>query len=144
MSKRSKSSADRTRSAEVATLNPEAALTEELGPLRGFLERGDLNGAWEFVKELQKRWPDSERVRHYVHVFAPSVARVAPDSQRRSFHLERKWLREHAREYPGCWIAVFEDRFVVADPDLGVVLDTVRRTPGAETSLVHFQPRSDQ
>jgi hypothetical protein len=144
MSKRSKLTADRTQAAEVATLDPEAALAEELASLRGFLERGDLNGAWEFVKELQKRWPDSERVRHYVHVFAPSVARAVPRSKDRSYQREREWLRSHAREYPGCWLAVFEDRLVVADPDLGIVLDTVRQTKGAETALIHFQPRPDQ
>jgi hypothetical protein len=140
MEKRNEAVAPDVQATGVVGTDPKSVIDEDLVPLRGFLERGDLKGAWEFVKELQQRWPDSERVRHYIHVFAPSVARGAPDSARRSFQRERLWLKEHAHEFPGCWIAVIEDRFVVANPDLGVVLDTMRQTPGAETALVHFQP----
>jgi hypothetical protein len=108
--------------------------------LRECLERGDIDGAREFVRALHERWPDSERVRHFIRVLAPPIARVVPGSGGRSLRKEHAWLKEHAREYPGCWIAVLDGRLIAADPHLETVLSTVAQTPGAEAGLLHFQP----
>jgi hypothetical protein len=117
------------------------ALAEDLACLRGFLEREDVEGARKFVQELEQRWPDSDRVRHFARVLAPPKVRMVPGVRGRPLHKEHAWLRAHAREYPGCWLAIFEDRLIAANSDLGLVLATVRQTPGAEESLLYFQPR---
>jgi uncharacterized protein DUF5678 len=116
-----------------------ASLDEDMKRLRGFLEREDVEGARAFVKELETKWPDSPRVQHFVRVLAPPVVKMGGPTSR-SMERERAWLRAHPHEYPGCWIALYGDRVVAADPDLGVVLATVRSTPDCEDVLLHRQP----
>jgi hypothetical protein len=129
-----------SQTAETTTSNGQEALAEDLACLRGFLEREDIEGAREFVKELERRWPDSDRAQHFARVLAPPKVRMVPGVRGRPLHKEHDWLRAHASEYPGCWLAVFEDRLIAASPELNVVLATVRQTPGAEDALLYFQP----
>jgi hypothetical protein len=115
-------------------------LTADLDRLRSMVEHEDVEGARAFVKELEQRWPDSESARHWARVLTPPVARRRPGVAGRSLERERKWLREHGREYPGCWLAVLEDRLLAADSNLGAVLAALRQIPGAEQALLHLQP----
>ena len=98
------------------------------------------------VEELKARWPESERVQYWARVLAPPevVPTTGPDPRSRPRDLERAWLREHGREHPGCWLAVYEDRLIAADPDLAVVYSEVRRALGAEGALLHWQPGEPQ
>ena len=112
---------------------------EDVARLVRMIEQEDVEGARSFVKELEQRWPDSPSVRHFARVLAPPVVRVIPGATGRVRDREDAWLREHAREYPGCWLAVLEDRLIGADPSLGALLAKVRQTPGAEFALFHFQ-----
>jgi hypothetical protein len=125
---------------ESAELEDSPGLVEDLARLRELLEQGAVEEARAFVKEIEKEWPDSQRVRHFARVLAPPIASVRRGERGRSLEREHAWLREHAREYPGCWLAVWEDRLIAADPDLNVVIATARRMPGAEHALLHFQP----
>ena len=47
----------------VDTAGDEAMLAADLQRLREFLDDGHIEAARRFVKELEPRWPDSERVR---------------------------------------------------------------------------------
>ena len=116
------------------------ALRQDLLALRDLLAREDVEGARVLAGQLASKWPAEERVQHYARVLAPPAARLAPGGPDRPLDLEYAWLRAHARDYPGCWIAVFEDQLVAADPDLNLVLSVVRAAPGAEDALLHFQP----
>jgi hypothetical protein len=134
-----------TRESEstAATAEPVAPdLVADLERLRELLARSDVEGARAWVKDLEQRWPQNERVRHYAQVLAPPTVRAVPKTLGRSLDLERAWLREHAREYPGCWIAVLEDRLIAADPDLGIVLAAARQSPDPRHTLIHFQMTS--
>ena len=53
---------------------------------------------------------------------------------------ERAWLREHAHEYPGCWLAVYEDRLIAAHLRLREVVAAARAALGEEKALLFFQP----
>src|SRR5687767_10029578 len=97
------------RSSGEATTEQEHLATD-LRHLLDLLEGDRVEEARRFVKELEQQWPDAERVRHYAHVLAPPVARSRPDIPARSSRRELKWLKEHAHEHPGCWLAVYEDR----------------------------------
>jgi hypothetical protein len=119
--------------------DPQTPLGQDLLRLRGFLEESDIEGARAFVKELEQRWPDSEMVRHFVRVLAPPEVRVLPGVRIRRLDRENAWLREHAREYPGCWLAIRGDRLVAADPDLGGGLATVRQAPETEEPIHFYQ-----
>jgi hypothetical protein len=64
-----------------------------------------------------------------------------PGKRTRSLRREQAWLSEHAAEYPGCWLAVFEDRLIAADPSLKTVLAATRKAIGEESALLHFEPK---
>jgi hypothetical protein len=115
-------------------------LTADLDRLRSMVEHEDVEGARAFVKELEQRWPDSHRVRHWASVLAPPVARRVPGPPGRSLAREHAWIREHGREHPGCWLAVLEDRLLDADPHLGALLARLREIPGGREALLHLQP----
>jgi hypothetical protein len=118
----------------------EERLAVGLRHLRDLLEWNQVEEARRFVKELEARWPDAERVRHYAHVLAPPTSRSRPDVSARSREQEWNWLKEHGHEYPGCWLAIYGDRLIAADPDLQVVMAKTRETLGEEGALIHQQP----
>lgn len=120
-----------------------AELVAGLKRMGEMLGNGDVEGARAWVKELEMRWPESERVRHYARVLAPPTVRTVPRRGGRGFAKEHAWLKAHAREYPGCWIAVLEDQLIAADPDLRRVLAAARGTSDPMHTLIHFQPRSE-
>lgn len=108
--------------------------------LRSLLERGRGDLARELVKELAVRWPEVEHIQHYARVLEPPVARVVPGLPSRSLDKDYAWIREHAREYPGRWLAVFEDRLIAADPDLDVVTAAARRELGDRPASLIYVP----
>ena len=130
------------RAQVAAATSPDGSgeLARDLAHLHALLEREDVEGARAFVSELETRWPGSDRVRHCAQVLAPPRVTIRHGQRGRSRQRERVWLREHAREYPGRWLALLEDHLILADPDLDAVLTAVRQTPGAQRALLHFQP----
>jgi hypothetical protein len=117
-------------------------LAADLQHLRDLLTAADVPEARRFVKELEERWPEAERVRHYAHVLQPPKVRMRPDIPARSSEREWKWLEEHGREYPGCWLAIYEDQLIAFGPDRQVVTAQAEQVLGEETYLIFHQPES--
>lgn len=117
-------------------------LAAGLKRLRDMIEHDRVGAARAFIKELEARWPDAERVQHYARVLAPPVSRSRPDIPARPRDREWKWLKEHGHEYPGCWLAIYEDRLIAADPDHGVVVAKAREVLGEEGALLFHQPEA--
>jgi hypothetical protein len=117
-------------------------LAADLQHLRALLEADRVAEARRFVKELEHRWPEAERVQHYARVLEPPKARMRPDLPARSSEREIKWLEEHAREYPDCWLAIHEDQLVAAGPDRRDVMARAEQALGEETYLLFYQPGS--
>ena len=92
-----------------------------------------------FVAELEQRWPDSPRVRRWARVLAPAEVRLAPGVPSRSFDSEYEWLRQHRREYPGCWLAVQGDHLVAANPDLARVYEALQGKDLVPPPLIHLE-----
>jgi hypothetical protein len=116
-------------------------LEQDLRELRSLLERSRVEEARALVKELEQKWPDSQEVGRAARVLAPPrVLPSRPDINARPRDRERAWLREHAREYPGCWVALVGDRLIAADPKLRTVLAVLREAPDGDEALLHFQP----
>src|SRR5437764_9618873 len=113
-------------------------LAAGLQHLRDLLEADRVAEARRFVKELEQRWPEAERVQHYAHVLEPPKVRMRPDLPARSSEQEIKWLQEHAREYPGYWLAIYEDRLIAADPDGRTVRMRAEQELGGETYLLFY------
>ena len=113
----------------------------DLRILRALLEESDVEGARRFIEELAQRWPESAEVQHFARVLAPPRTRVTWEKPLRRMDLEYAWLKEHAREYAGQWVALLGDRLIAADADLAAVLRTVRQTPEAAEALLHHCPK---
>lgn len=128
---------------ERAVRPEDVELEEGLRQISADISRGGrVDEARAAVKELIARWPDDKRVQHWARVLAPPVTIpiTGPDPRAHPFDRERAWLRAHAREHPGCWLAVFEDRLVAAHPDLEVVLTESRRQLGDVGAVIWWQP----
>jgi hypothetical protein len=117
-------------------------LLRKLSQLRDDVSSGRVEAARAAVSDLIARWPQSKRVQYWARVLAPPTARTMaePDPRSRPLDRERAWLREHARNYPGCWLAVYEDRLIAADPELEVVLTLANQTPEGQRALLYQQP----
>jgi hypothetical protein len=117
-------------------------LRQRLTQLRDDVSCGRVEEARAALKDLEVCWPESKRVQYWARVLAPPTARTTSGADPRSRPLdrERAWLREHARAYPGCWLAVHEDRLIAADPDLDVVLAQADQTPEGQHALLYQQP----
>ncbi len=117
-------------------------LPRRLTQLPDDVSRGRVEEARAALSDLTARWPDSERVQYWSRVLAPPIARAVadPDPRSRPLDREREWPRDHAREHPGCWLAVYEDRLIVADPDLNVVLAKANQTPEGQRAVLYQQP----
>jgi hypothetical protein len=120
-------------------------LEEKLAELRRLFETSRIPEARLFVKELALAWPEDPRVRHWDKVLAPPVARLIPGpGTGRDRTRDYQWLDEHASEYPGCWIAVYEGELVAADPSLATVNEMIRTTlPAEKIPLLQYQHRPE-
>jgi len=114
-------------------------LSEGLARLRAMLEGSDVEGARSYVKELVSRWPEDAAVRHWDRVLEPPRMLGTRPPTGRSLRAEGEWLREHGRNYPGCWLVLDGNRLVVATPSLDEAIE-VARGDGANDPLYHFQP----
>jgi uncharacterized protein (DUF433 family) len=125
-----------------ASPDSEAELDQKLAELRDDVSNSRVPEARALIRELEARWPESKRVQYWARVLAPPVVvpTTGPDPRSRPRDREHAWLRAHGPEYPGCWLAVFEDRLIAAGPDLGAVLSEARRILGDQTALLHYQP----
>ena|SRR5947209_4606799 len=118
--------------------------SQDLARLQALLTRGRVEEARSFVKELEARWPESDLVRGFARVLAPPVARVTKGREgmtREQSRTESAWLREHAREYPGCWVILLEDRLIAAHPELRAAVEEADRHLGRELGSLYFVPR---
>ena len=114
--------------------------TEALTQLADLVKRGELAEASERVRDMERRWPNDDEVQRFVRVLAPPAISVRKGSTGRSYHREYNWLREHSREYPGCWLAVLDHRLIAVSPDAKAVVEAVKRDPSAQGALLHFEP----
>lgn len=128
----------------VDTVGGTSTVEEDLLQLSHLLERADIDGARGLVQALAEKWPESERVQHFARVLAPPVVSTRPGRPGHSRHLERAWLREHSREYPGCWLALLGDQLIKADADLAVVLAELDTVPNGQDALLVFEPGSSE
>lgn len=124
----------------VTAIQSRTDLQQDLDRLVSMINGNDIEGARDYVKGLVRDWPDSPRVRHWAEVLEPPrVLPKEPASVKAFSSEEIAWLKAHASEYPGCWIALDESRLIAADPELSVVRKAAKED-GADDPLFHFAP----
>lgn len=119
-------------------VNPET-LQEALERLQQLVNSSRVEEARAYVKKVVSEWPDSERIQHWDRVLAPPRILGWKPAVGGDISGERAWLKAHAHEYPGCWIAVLGDRMIAADTDLDKVR-AAAKADGAVDPLFHFTP----
>lgn len=120
-----------------------AETQHDLQRLTRLVEEGRVEEARRLAPDLAAKWPESRPLQHLARVLEPPKVlpnRSGPPGRR--IDRDEAWLREHAREYPGCWIATYEDRLIAADPNLERVLEAVRAALDVERQLafMYYQP----
>ncbi|HTE18124.1 MAG TPA: hypothetical protein VK689_07055 [Armatimonadota bacterium] len=123
----------------IPAVDPQIELSECLAHLRSMIENGDVEGGRAYIKELEARWPDSDDVKYWARVLAPPKVIGYRPATGYSLEREKDWLTAHAREYPGCWLALDGPRLIAASPDLQSVREAAK-LDGATDPLFHFQP----
>jgi hypothetical protein len=108
--------------------------------LRSLVEAEEVDAARALAARLVERWPEDTVIRHWARVLAPPTVRWVEWQGKRSRESELAWLRMHRHEYPGCWIALYGDELVAADPSWDFVHNAVQRSVPSGDVLVVFQP----
>jgi hypothetical protein len=114
---------------------------QETAKLQSLLSCGKVEEARRCARELVERWPNSDLVRRFARVLAPPVARVVPGRKglsREQTEKESTWLREHAREYPGCWVVLDGDQLIAAHPRLRSAIEEADRRASSERGSLHY------
>src|SRR5436190_19312908 len=87
-----------------------------IATLQSLLTQGKVEEARSFVKQLEAEWPESDLVRRFSRILAPPTARVESGGKkapsREQTQKEGAWLRDHAPEYPGCWVILVGDQLI--------------------------------
>ncbi|MGV3720837.1 MAG: hypothetical protein ACO1SX_07995 [Actinomycetota bacterium] len=104
----------------------EGSLEEDLQRLKRMVEGSRVPEARAYVQLLAERWPGSSDVQYWNQVLAPPSARPPRSTENRSVRQETAWLRDHAHEYPGQWLAVRGNQLVAASNSLAEVNEQVR------------------
>jgi hypothetical protein len=121
----------------------EPGLAEELERVRALLDAGWVEEARRLASELAVRRPEDPDAQRLARVLAPPKVIASRVRAGRTHEAERAWLKAHAREYPGRWLAAYEDRLIAADPALARVLQSVRQAIGEEGAVLFYQPASE-
>jgi hypothetical protein len=119
----------------VAELDRETALSQ----LHALVEAEQIDTARALAPRLLRKWPADPVLQHWSRVLAPPRVVSVTRRMKASREKEYAWLREHRHEHPGCWIALYEDRLIIAHPDLGEVYQVVEDTVPDGDALLFFQ-----
>ena len=122
---------ERAQDASVRIATPDEALQT----LVDLVSQSRVPEARSLAPEFVARWPEDAPLRRFATVIEPPRATVNPAVPTRPYGQEWAWIRAHAREYPGCWMAVLNDQLLAADPDLEVVVRAARAAEGGHLAL---------
>jgi len=103
-----------TRTPEELLLAIDLALHQEMAAL-----------AIELAQLGQRLFSDHERIQQAARVLAPPAIRGVRPSRARGLKASMEWLREHANEYRGQWVAVREGQLLGAAKSLKELVSLV-------------------
>ncbi len=130
-----------TREAFMAALGhgDRPGIADRCADIRDAVERGDFRQARELVARALQSTPDDPDLRGWQRVVAPAVVRpgtTCGGDRRRDL----EWLRAHAPEHSGRWVAIDGGELLDESPNLAELLDRVHTSHSARTPLVEWIP----
>src|SRR5262245_17575316 len=107
------------------------ALPEALERLQDLVFAGDVEAARALVEQMSARWPEAEQLATYARVLAPAHSSCEPGGPGWVLDADREWLRRHAHEHAGSWVALYGGRLLAAEPRLEHTLALAREKTDA-------------
>jgi hypothetical protein len=104
-------------------------------------EAGRVREARESLQHALAVSPQSAGLKEWQKVLAPPMVRRVKGARTPSRQREREWLKLHASEHRGQWVALVGNRLLAAGPAFADVVAEARRKGEAASALVHFVPR---
>jgi hypothetical protein len=117
-----------------------AELRAHLDRLRELVETDRVREARALIPELVAKWPASRAVQGWEEALAPPRARINPDRPPLDVEADRQWLKAHAHEYPGRWMAVHGGQLIALADDHPSLLEAARTKLGHDHFVVFFHP----
>jgi hypothetical protein len=108
--------------------------------VRQLLARGRLGEAYTLAAWAASKRRDSDPLAGWADVLKPVPARSGGLATGRSRQREENWLRRHAHEHEGEWVALLGDRLVAAGARLAEVRESVSAAGHEADVLLHFIP----
>ena len=125
-------------------LEEDSEYSRGIAKLQSLLTQGRVEEARCLVRQLEANWPESELVRRFSRVLAPPTAHVASGGSkapsREQTQKEGAWLREHALEYPGCWVILNGDRLIAAHPKLRNAIQEANHLVAEDVGSIYYLP----
>jgi len=105
--------------------------------IRALLELADLRGARKLLAEARERASSEPELEKLEKLLAPPTYKLTPV---RYFDrsAEYQWLKDHAMEYRGQWVAVLGSKLLGHAPDLKNLLKGLDTADPDESALLHF------
>lgn len=130
-----------TREAFMASLGHDdrPPIADRCADIRAEVERGNLRRARELVARAMQSTPNDPDVLRWYQVVAPAVVRPGATcgADRRR---DLEWLRIHASEHSGRWIAIDGGDLLDESPTLADLLNRIRNSHPTRTPLVEWIP----
>lgn len=120
----------------------EDAVERELTEISELVSNGRVPEARRRIRVLAEQRPEHAGARKVAEALGPPRA-VPRWGATRSRLKEIAWLREHAREYPGEWLAVLDDQLLAHAGSLRGVRRVLETQPCGDEVRIHLQPVDD-
>ncbi len=104
------------------------------------VEEGHVRKARELLQHALAVYPESVGLKGWQKVLARPTVRRVKEARARSRRTEYEWLKQHACEYEGEWVALNGDNLIAAAPKLADVMRRARASGEAADALFHFVP----
>lgn len=92
--------------------------------------------AIKLAQQGGRLFPEHERIQQATQVLASPVGRIMPGLQAKDLSASQIWLREHASEYRGQWVAVREGQLLGAAESLQELTAVIDQAEDSANTIV--------
>lgn len=105
--------------------------------IRTLLHSGDFRGARALVAEAREHDCNEPELEKLAKLVAPPTYKLTP-AEGRDRSAEMQWLREHAEEYRGQWVAVLGSELLGHSPELRDLMTHLRAEVPEAPALLQY------
>lgn len=99
--------------------------------IKDVLSTGDIQTARRLMDQAHKDWPEDEGLKRLARmVEPPRVVAVRSNSSGTDHEANRRWIRDHASQHRGSWVAVHDGHLLGVAPSVSELRALVGDTKG--------------